>query len=128
MGTPPAPDRPFVDGTAKSSEEIREEVTTEVEALGDERRQHLEELRGEVATTVEELVGRVDVASRVHAGKDEVLAAARWRMERTRTMAGGTASTALRAARARPGALAAALGVLLLAVIGCRRYVARRAC
>lgn len=126
-GVPPAPDRPFVDGTTRSSEEIREEVRSEVEVLADERRRQIEELREAVADTVEELVGRMDVPARLRAGKDETVTAARRRVDRAPLHAGDGASTAVRAVRERPGAVTASVAVLLLVLLGRRWYAARRA-
>ncbi|MFC5950275.1 hypothetical protein ACFQH9_18575 [Pseudonocardia lutea] len=53
-------DRPVVDGTRATPEELR----AEVERLSDERRQEVEELREEVGASVHELAERLDVPSR----------------------------------------------------------------
>ena len=54
---PLAEDRPYVDGTAVSAEELR----AEVERLSNEERQHLDDLREEVGDSVAELAARFDV-------------------------------------------------------------------
>ncbi len=66
---PVVPDRPYVDGSAKSPDELR----TEARELADERRDHIEELRAEVGATVGELAARLDVPARVRARKDRTV-------------------------------------------------------
>lgn len=122
-GPPPAPDRAFVDGTAKSSEEIREEVRSEVEVLDEERLRRVEEAREEVAVTVGELTRRMDVPARLRAGKNETLAVVQRRAERVSTLMADAAS---RVARERRRAVAASVVVLLLAVLARRTYASRR--
>ena len=61
-GVPPlADDRPYVDGTAVSAEELR----AEVERLSNEERQHVDDLREEVGDSLAELASRFDVKARV---------------------------------------------------------------
>lgn len=57
---PPADDRPVVDGTAMSPEELRAEVAK----LTDERRAHVDEQRERVGDTVEALAARLDGGAR----------------------------------------------------------------
>jgi hypothetical protein len=71
---PVAPDRPYVDGSAKSPDELR----AEVRELADERRDsaeqlRVEELRAEVGATIGELAARFDVPARVRARKDRAV-------------------------------------------------------
>lgn len=77
-GGAPDPDRPFVDGREKSSEELRREVAE----LAEEHRARVDEMREEVGGTVEELTSRLDVPARVKAGTDEAVAAVRERAGR----------------------------------------------
>ena len=58
---PLAADRPYVDGTAASPEELR----AEVERLSHEERQHVDDLREEVGDSVAALASRFDVKARV---------------------------------------------------------------
>lgn len=66
---PVAPDRPFVDGTAKTPAELR----AQVDALSDERRQDVEVMRDELGDTLEELTARFDVPARARATKDGIV-------------------------------------------------------
>ncbi len=122
-GPPPAPDRAFVDGTARSSEEIREEVRSEVEVLDDERLRRVEELREEVAATVGELSRRMDVPARLRAGKNDTLAVVQRRAERASALMADAVS---RVTRERRRAVATSVGVLLLALLAGCTYAARR--
>src|SRR6185369_11069367 len=71
-GVPPlAADRPYVDGTAVSAEDLR----AEVERLSNEDRQHVDDLREEVGDSLTELKARFDVKARVAERKDEAVAA-----------------------------------------------------
>jgi transposase-like protein len=66
MGDPhdsPGDDRPVVDGTRATPEELR----AEVDRLSDERRQEADELRDDIGATVHELAGRLDVPARTKA-------------------------------------------------------------
>src|SRR5689334_13179996 len=72
---PLAADRPFVDGAATSSEELR----AEVERLTDEDRQHVDELREELGESVAALAEKLDVGARVRAKTDEALVAVQQR-------------------------------------------------
>lgn len=113
---PLAPDRPYVDGTTASPEELR----AEVERLRDEDRQHVDELREEVGDSVAELAARLDVKSRVTVKKDEAVATVHQQADRARTAALDGAGTAL----SNPGPLfggLAALVVLLVVVLRRRR-------
>jgi hypothetical protein len=104
-GAPLASDRPYVDGTTASPEELR----AEVERLRDEDRQHVDDLREEVGDSVAELASRLDVKSRVAEKKDEAVATVQEQVDR---------------ARSNPGAIAgvvAALLVLLAIVLRRRR-------
>jgi hypothetical protein len=75
---PVAPDRPVVDGASMSVDELEAEIAAEVEELGDERHQEVDQLRTEVADTAAELSTRFDVAARARAAKDETLARVGW--------------------------------------------------
>ena len=114
---PLAPDRPYVDGTTASPEELR----AEVERLRDEDRQHVDDLREEVGDSVAELASRLDVKSRVAEKKDEAVATVQEQVGRARVAVTDGASTA----RGHPGALAAVVAVLLvlLAILLRRRRV-----
>ncbi|WP_433504890.1 hypothetical protein ACQP04_36000 [Pseudonocardia halophobica] len=63
MADPQEDDRPVVDGTRATPEELR----AEVERLTDERRQEADELREDIGATVHELAERLDVPSRAKA-------------------------------------------------------------
>ncbi|MEU7811572.1 hypothetical protein [Pseudonocardia sp. NPDC049154] len=63
MADPQEDDRPVVDGTRATPEELR----AEVERLTDERRQEADELREDIGATVHELAGRLDVPARTKA-------------------------------------------------------------
>jgi hypothetical protein len=112
---PLAPDRPYVDGTTASPEELR----AEVERLRDEDRQHVDDLREEVGDSVAELASRFDVKSRVAEKKDEAVATVQEQVGRARVAVADGASTA----RSNPGALAAVVAALLvlLAIVLRRR-------
>ena len=58
---PLAADRPYVDGTAASPEELR----AEVERLSQEERFHVDDLREELGDSVAELASRLDVKGRM---------------------------------------------------------------
>lgn len=60
MADPKEDDRPVVDGTRATPDELR----AEVERLTDERRQEADELREDIGATVHELAGRLGVPSR----------------------------------------------------------------
>jgi hypothetical protein len=118
---PVAPDRPVVDGTAKTPDEIRAEIAE----LSDERLQHVEEVREELAESIEEIAARLDVPARVQARKDatvaeirtrgnEVIASAQQQLDRALRIVGGIV-------RGRPGVVAVAAGVVLLIVLSRRR-------
>ena len=83
-GVPPlADDRPYVDGTAVSAEELR----AEVERLSNEDRQHVDDLREEVGDSLAELKARLDVKARVAERKDEAVAAVHQHVDRARHVA-----------------------------------------
>jgi hypothetical protein len=115
------PDRPYVDGSSASPEELR----AEVERLRLDERQHVDDLREEVGDSVAELAARLDVKSRVTGKKDEAVATVHDQVARARTAVAEGATAAKDTARQRPGALggaAAALAALLvLAVVALRR-------
>jgi hypothetical protein len=92
---PVAADRPVVDGTSVSPDELRAEVQ---QGQGPEPRR-VEELRADVADTVQELSARLDVPSRV---KQQASA----NLQATREVA-----------RENPGVLAAAAASVALVVI-----------
>ena len=119
-GAPPLdPDRPYVDGSSASPEELR----AEVERLRLQERRHVDDLREEVGDSVAELAARLDVKSRVSGKKDEAVASVHDQVARARTAVAGGATAAKDTARQRPGALgaAAALVALVLAVVALRR-------
>ena len=123
---PVARDRPYVDGTAATSEELAAEVAAEVAELGDERRREAEALRAEVAATVAELAARLDVPARVRAGRDDVTAAVRARTRQAGTAARRTADE-LRSFVAQRPAVAGAAVLAVLVVLLARRRALRRA-
>jgi ElaB/YqjD/DUF883 family membrane-anchored ribosome-binding protein len=110
---PLAADRPFVDGTAASPEELR----AEVERLSNEDRQHVDDLREEVGDSIAELASRFDVKSRVAERKDDAVAAAHERVDRARAAAADTAVAAKDTARENPGLVAAAAAAVLVVVV-----------
>jgi len=120
-GVPPlADDRPYVDGTAVSAEELR----AEVERLSNEERQHVDDLREEVGDSLAELASRFDVKARVAERKDEAVAAVHQHVDHARHVAADRAAVAKNAAAERPGLVAgaaAALLVLLVVVLRRRR-------
>lgn len=120
---PVAADRPFVDGTEKSPEEIR----AEVEVLSEERLQDVEELRADLGDTVEELAARLDVPARVRTTRDETVATVQQQGDRARRALADKAAVVGSTARERPGVLAgaAAVVVLVLVVLRRRRSVSR---
>ncbi|OZM78735.1 hypothetical protein [Pseudonocardia sp. MH-G8] len=117
-GDPVAPDRPVVDGATMSVEELEAEIEieSEIEELGDERHQEVDELRAEVGATATELTARFDVAERARAGRDETVAA-------LRTAAAGASA---RAGWRGPAAIAAVTVLVVLLVR--RRSRGREAC
>jgi MYXO-CTERM domain-containing protein len=120
-GVPPlADDRPYVDGTAASAEELR----AEVERLSNEDRQHVDDLREEVGDSLAELKARLDVKARVAERKDEAVAAVHRHVDRARHVAVDRTASAKDTAAEKPGlvaGIAAALLVLLLVVLRRRR-------
>jgi ElaB/YqjD/DUF883 family membrane-anchored ribosome-binding protein len=120
-GVPPlADDRPYVDGSAVSAEELR----AEVERLSNEERQHVDDLREEVGDSLAELASRFDVKARVAERKEETVAAVHEHVDRARHVAADRAAAAKQTAGERPGlvaGIAAALLVLLVVVLRRRR-------
>ena len=115
---PLAADRPYVDGTAASPDELR----AEVRRLSDEDRQHVEDLREEVGDSVAALASRLDVKARVAEKRDGAVATVQQRVGRARTAAAEGAVAAKDTARRQPGVLAAvAAALLVLLVIVLRR-------
>jgi ElaB/YqjD/DUF883 family membrane-anchored ribosome-binding protein len=110
---PLAADRPFVDGTSASPEELR----AEVERLSNEERQHVDDLREEVGDSIAELASRLDVKSRVAERKDDAVAAAHQRVDRARAAAADTAVAAKDTARENPGLVAGAAAAVLVVVV-----------
>jgi len=117
---PLAADRPYVDGTAVSAEELR----AEVERLSNEEQQHVDDLREEVGDSLAELASRFDVKARVAERKETAVAAVHEHVDRARHVAADRATAAKETARERPGlvaGLAAALLVLVVVVLRRRR-------
>jgi hypothetical protein len=116
---PLAADRPFVDGTAASPEELR----AEVDRLSHEERQHVDDLREEVGESVAALASRFDVKARVAEKRDDAVATVQQQVGRARTAAAEGAVSAKDTARQRPGVLAAVAAALLvvLAIVLRRR-------
>jgi|SRR5690242_5486148 hypothetical protein len=117
---PLADDRPYVDGTAVSAAELRDEV----ERLSNEEQQHVDDLREEVADSVAELASRFNVKARVIERKDEAVATLHQNLDRARHVAADGVVTARHTAAERPGLVAgvvAALLVLLVVVLRRRR-------
>lgn len=98
---PVAADRPLVNGTGTSSEELRARIGQ----LQDADRQRVEELRAEVAETAEELSARLDVPARVQAGMSNATASLRVMLDGVRPYA----------------AWLTGAGALVILVIGLRR-------
>ena len=115
---PLAADRPYVDGTAASPEELR----AEVERLSQEERFHVDDLREELGDSVAELASRLDVKGRMSIKKDEAVAAVHQEVGRARSIVTDGMSTAKDTAQRRPGILAAVAAALLVLVL----LVARR--
>ena len=67
---PVAADRPVVDGTTATPEQLR----TEVDQARDPDQERVAQLRSEVAGTAEELAARLDVPARLRAGREETVA------------------------------------------------------
>lgn len=120
-GLPPlADDRPYVDGTAASAEDLR----AEVERLSNEERQHVDDLREEVGDSLAELAARFDVKARVAERRDEAVAAVHEHVDRARHVAADRAAAAKDTAAEKPGlvvGVAAALLVLIVVVLRRRR-------
>ena len=87
---PLADDRPYVDGTAVSAEELR----AEVERLSNEEQQHVDDLREEVGDSVAELAARFDVKARVAERKEEAVATVHQNLDRARHVAADGVVTA----------------------------------
>jgi hypothetical protein len=116
--SPLAKDRPYVDGTAVTSEELR----AEVERLSNEERQHVDDLREEVGDSLAELAARFDVKARVAERKDEAVAAVHEHVDRARHVAADRAAVAKNTAAEKPGLVAGvAAGLLVLLVVVLRR-------
>jgi len=117
---PLADDRPYVDGSAVSAEELR----AEVERLSNEERQHVDDLREEVGDSLAELASRFDVKARVAERKETAVAAVHEHVDRARHVAADRATAAKETAGERPGlvaGLAAALLVLVVVLLRRRR-------
>lgn len=120
LDVPPlAADRPFVDGTAATPEELR----AEIERLSNEKRQHVDDLREEVGDSVAQLAARFDVKARMTEKRDDAVASVAQQVDRARTAAVDGAAAAKDGARQRPGVLAAVVAVaaVLLVVVLRRR-------
>jgi transposase-like protein len=109
---PLAADRPFVDGTAASPEELRAEVNR----LSNEERQHVDDLREEVGDSVAALASRFDVKARMVGKRDDAVATVQQQVGRARTAAAEGAVSAKETARRQPGVLAAVAAALLVLV------------
>jgi transposase-like protein len=109
---PLAADRPFVDGTAASPEELRAEVNR----LSHEERQHVDDLREEVGDSVAALASRFDVKARMSGKRDDAVATVQQQVGRARTAAAESAVSAKETARRQPGVLAAVAAALLVLV------------
>jgi MYXO-CTERM domain-containing protein len=105
-----AADRPYVDGTASSPDELR----AEVERLSNEDLQHVDDLREEVGASVAELASRLDVKARVAERKDDAVAAAHQQVDRARAVAAESAVAAKDTARQNPGLVAGAAAALVV--------------
>jgi ElaB/YqjD/DUF883 family membrane-anchored ribosome-binding protein len=115
---PLAADRPYVDGTAVSPEELR----AEVERLSNEEQQHVDDLREEVGDSIAELASRLDVKSRMAEKKDEAVATVHQKVDRARVAVADSAGVARDTARQKPALLAGvAAGLVLLLVVVLRR-------
>jgi len=110
---PLAADRPFVDGTAASPEELRAEVNR----LSNEERQHVDDLREEVGDSVAALASRFDVKARMAGKRDDAVATVQQQVGRARTAAAEGAVSAKETARRQPGVLAAVAAALLLVLV-----------
>jgi hypothetical protein len=131
--TPLAPDRPVVDGTAKSSEEIR----AEMQELLDEDNRRAEERREHAGETVGELVTRVEAGSAAPAGRDQAAkrpgragspsptGTGQGRIERARAAVPETLAAATGTVQRRPDVFAG-LAVVLVAILLVRRWLSRR--
>jgi MYXO-CTERM domain-containing protein len=133
-----APDRPVVDGSRMSAEELR----AEVEQLQDADRDgvealRVEELREEVGETVGELAARLDVPARVQgsrdeavakvqARKDDAVAAVRQQADRARAVVADKAPAVATTVQSKSGALAGVAAVLVLVLLVVRRRRSRR--
>jgi hypothetical protein len=71
--SPLAPDRPYVDGTARSPDELRAEAAE----LADPDRQRVDEAREELAATVSELATRLSPRNQARAAGDTLLGVVR---------------------------------------------------
>lgn len=121
-GVPPlADDRPYVDGSAASPEELR----AEVERLSNEERQHVDDLREEVGDSLAELASRFDVKARVAGRKDEAVAAVHQHVDRARHVAADRAAAVKDTASGKPGLVAGVVAALLVLVVVLRRRRAR---
>src|SRR5690348_9233871 len=110
---PLAADRPFVDGTSMSAEELR----AEVDRLSSEERQHVDDLREELGDSVAALASRLDVKSRVSEKTDEAVASVHDQVNRARAVVTEGAVTAKDAARQNPGLAAAVLAAVLVVLL-----------
>ncbi len=115
---PLAAERPYVDGSDASPEELR----AEVERLSNEERQHVDDLREEVGDSLAELASRFDVKARMTEKRDDAVATVQQQVDRARSTATGSAAAATDAARQRPGVVAAAVAALVvLLLVAARR-------
>jgi transposase-like protein len=115
---PLAPERPYVDGSEASPEELR----AEVERLSNEERQHVDDLREEVGESLAELASRFDVKARMTEKRDDAVASVQQGVDRARSTAAEGAAAATDAVRQKPAVVAAAAAALLaLLVVVVRR-------
>ena len=110
---PLAADRPYVDGSTASPDELR----AEVERLSNEERQHVDDLREEVGESLAALASRFDVKARVAERKDEAVVAAHLQVDRARIAVADGAVAARDTARQNPGLVAAAAGSLVVLLV-----------
>ncbi len=127
---PPAADRPVVDGTQKTSEQLRAEMQQLLEE--DRLREELTHDSGETVDRTGSRGGGSEPRqptgappAGARAGRDDAVAAVVHQVDRVRAAVPERVSTVQTAVRQQPGLLAAVAGVLVLILLIARRLRAK---
>jgi hypothetical protein len=117
---PLAPDRPVVDGTTKSADQIRAEMAE----LLDEDRQRADDPPPEPETHSRIQTAKGEALAKVRAGTDEAVARVAHQVDRARAALPDTVSTVKTTVQRRSDALAG-LAIAVIAILLARRWLSQ---